>query len=345
MGTRSAKPGTCAGIDVSAKELVVAIVRGRGERHHLTLPNTPEGHATLLRALKKRAGGCRVVLEATGNYHLDLALTLANAKGVELMVVNPMAARRFAQSQMRRAKTDKVDADSLLEFCLRMEFEPWVPPSAATLELRAVTRYLGSLIADQAAVKNRLDAANATCATPAYVLDDLRSQLEAARARIDACQAEAERVAATDPELASKVELLDSMPGIAARSAVLLLGELAVLDPEMGPDEIVAHAGLDPRPKQSGTRDAPRKISKIGNARLRAALYFPAVTAARCNPGVRAWYESLIARQKPAFVAHVAVMRRLLRVAWVILCTKKPWNDALFLPRAADGSQIPAVAS
>ncbi len=49
-----------------------------------------------------------VVLEATGVYHLDLALALHRARGIDVMVVNPRAARDFAKTIMRRAKTDAV---------------------------------------------------------------------------------------------------------------------------------------------------------------------------------------------------------------------------------------------
>ena len=341
MGSRSSKPGVVAGIDVSAKELVVALIRGRGEKVNLTVPNTGEGHDTLLRALRLKGGAIRVVVEATGTYHLDLALTLAAAKGVEVMVANPLAARRFAQATMRRAKTDKVDSEVLLEFCQRMAFVPWVPPSLVTLEFRAVTRYLGSLITDQTAIKNRIRAAKGTTSTPEYVLNDLQSQLEALEARVAACQAQAEVVAASDAELSAKLASLVSIPGIAERSGVQLLGELVVLDPTMGPDEVVAHAGLDPRPKQTGARDPARQISKVGNARIRAVLYMPAMSASRTNTVVNAWYSTLTERGKVPFVAHVAVMRRLLRIAWVLLVRKGAWDDAKFAPRQRPDEAVP----
>ena len=50
---------------------------------------------------------------------------------------------------------------------------------------------------------------------------------------------------------------------------------------DMSPREVVAHAGLDPRPRPSGSRDAKRQISRVGNTRLRAALFLPARVAAR----------------------------------------------------------------
>lgn len=331
---KAPKISTWAGIDVGGKELKVALMRGRGDEHLLTIPNTPEGHRTLVRALKKKSGPSRVVLEATGSYHLDLALLLAKTSGIEVMVANPLAARRFAQAQMTRAKTDKVDAYVLLAFCLRMPFEPWSPPSDAALALRTVARHIAALVAEQTAIKNRIAAARATDTTPEFVTLDLADQLEALGARIAKCQEEAVRLVKASDELTKEYTSLLSLPGVGVRSAILLLGELGVLDREMTPDQVVGHAGLDPCPKQSGTRgnrDTARRISKVGNARIRAALYMVALTAARSG-AVGAFYERLRAT-KPAFVAHVAVMRRMLRVAWVVLVKHTTWDETLFAPR------------
>lgn len=117
MAPTGRKPRVFAGIDVSAKELVVALVRNKAEVRRMTFENSPAGHKHLVRALTFKGGTSRVVLEATGNFHLDPALVLSAEPTVELMVVNPLAARRFAQAQMRRAKTDKVSCLSSPSAC------------------------------------------------------------------------------------------------------------------------------------------------------------------------------------------------------------------------------------
>lgn len=338
------RPRVCAGVDVSKKELVVAMVRGAGEVRNLTFPNTPQGHQALRRALVHKGGKARVVLEATGAFHLDVALLLTQAGSVELMVVNPMAARRFAQAQMRRAKTDKVDARVLLEFAQRMAFEAWTPPSPTAMELRAVSRHVAGITVAQTVIKNQLQAAKATRTTPAYVIADLEGQLAGHARRIAAAQDEAVRIATADPKLAEQLRCLTSIPGIAVRSAVLILGELGVLDREMSPDEVVAHTGLDPRPRESGGSNPRRRISKMGNGRLRGVLYMPAITAARCSPPVREWYESLIARGKVPYVGQVAVMRRLLRIAWVLITRNETWQEDLFRPPAKRGQAAASIA-
>jgi len=331
------KPTTFVGIDVGGKELVVELLRNRAEPKRLTLPNTSSGHTTLLRAIKKRAGTARVALEATGTYHLDLALSLAKEERVQLMVVNPLAARRFAQAQMRRAKTDRVDARVLLQFCQSMPFEPWSPPGEVALQLRSVARHMAGLVGSQTALKNQRHAATATTTTPTFIIEDLDDQLGSIAARIGRIQVEARQIADSDPDLKGAIESLISAPGIGERSALLLLGELAILDPDMTPNQIVAHAGLDPRPRQSGTRgnsDGGRKISKVGNPRIRAIMYMVAHNAER-KGAVKDFQQRLIARNKPYFVARVAVMRRMLRVAWVLITRKTMWDETLFAPRQA----------
>ena len=82
----------------------------------------------------------------------------------------------------------------------------------------------------------------------------------------------------------------------------------------------MAHAGLDPRPYESGTSvHRPRRISKVGNRHLRAALYMPALVAIQHEPNVKAFYDKLVAAGKKPVQTVVAVMRKLLHAIWGML--------------------------
>jgi transposase len=325
---------TRVAIDVSAKSLQVAVESIDGGVADHTFENTDPGHRALIDSVTKKGRSARVVLEATGTYSLDLALRLAAHKRIEVMVLNPKAARKFAEAQMRRAKTDQVDARSLLDFLRCMPFTAWTPPAEKKLQLRALTRRIAALTAERVAEKNRLEAASATTETPKVVLVDIQDSIDALEKRRDALIDAALELVRGDAELKQALASVSSIKGIKDRSGVALLGELLLLPQDMSPDEVVAHCGLDPRPKQSGTRDAPRRISKIGNSVVRGALFMPALCAARFEPSVRGFYERLLARNKPKFVAITAVMRRILRVLWVLLLRKSTFDGARFAPPA-----------
>jgi transposase len=151
-----------AGIDVSAHELEVAMRRGIDDQLTIaTFSNNAAGHKALLRLLLHGKPPVRVCVEASGNYTLDLALTLQTHPQVEISVVNPRRARRFAESLGKRNKTDRVDAQVLCEYAWRMPWVSWQPPSGVALHLRAITRAIADLSSIHTQQNNRAHAAAA----------------------------------------------------------------------------------------------------------------------------------------------------------------------------------------
>jgi len=300
----------CVGIDVSADEITVAL-EGRAEP--VTLANDAEGHARLLRLLARKSRRVRVCLEATGIYHLDLALALHRARGIEVMVVNPAAARDFSRALLLRSKTDRVDAGVLLEFARRMPFEAWQPPAAEILDLRAIVRRIGALTVARTQERNRLHAAGRTAELTSAIAWDIEAHLEHLAQSLERLQQQALELVQAHAELQRRFERLVSVRGIATTSALRILAELAVLPGDMSARQWVAHAGLDPRTEDSGTSlHKPARISKTGNRHLRAALYMPAMVAVREEPSVRGFYQKRIAGGLKPIQALVAVERKLL---------------------------------
>lgn len=300
----------CVGVDVSADEITVAI-EGRAEP--LALANDAEGHERLIRWLRRRGRPARVCLEATGIYHLDLALALHRARGIEVMVVNPTAARDFGRALLLRSKTDRVDARVLLEFAQRMPFEPWQPPAQEILDLRAIVRRIGALTLSRTQERNRLHAAGRSAELTGAIAWDIEAHLEHLAQSLERLQQQALELVQAHPELARRFERLVSVRGIATTSALRILAELAVLPPDMTPRQWVAHAGLDPRALDSGTSlHKPARISKKGNRHLRASLYMPALVAVREEPHVRGFYQKRLAGGLKPIQALVAVERKLL---------------------------------
>jgi transposase len=307
------KKAVLAGIDVSAATLSVAMDRGRGPVWVGEFENTPDGHRRLLKVLRKKGAAVRACVEATGVYHLELSLALHASAGVEVMVANPRATKDFMRAQMQRSKTDRTDARSLLEFVRRMDFAPWEPPAPEILAIRALSRQMEALVTMGAQEKNRDHAAERMGELTEPVRTAIAEHLDWIEATVAELQGQALALIGASPALQRAYDHLVSVKGIAAGSAIALLAELAVLPDDMTPRQWVAHAGLDPKQEESGTSVHGRvRISKVGNRRLRRALYMPALVASQHEPRIRAYYQKLLARGKKPMQALVAVMRKLL---------------------------------
>lgn len=333
---------TWAGCDVSAKTLAVCRWRD-GNQNEQEFSNDAAGHRKLLKWLGRQT---RVCMEATGVYHLQLALML-RANGVEVMVVNPRVAKDFARAMSNRSKTDEVDAWTLLEYLRRMEFQAWEAPTGAVLELRELGRRLSELTRVSVEEKNRLHAKK-VAAISAAVVADVKQHIAQIEKRIKQIEKAAYEVVHHDDDLREQYGVLITGQGIGKRSAILLLTELAVLDPTMTVRQLVAYAGLDPREYESGTSvHKPARISKVGNARLRAILYMNAISAIRHDRGAKLFFAKMVARGKKRMQAVVAVMRKLLHGIWIVLQRRVAFdNSVLFAASLAQAeSSDSAVAA
>lgn len=323
------------GVDVDSKELVCAMQSGELRAPIATFANTAAGHQKFIRWVTKGGRPARVCLEATGIYSLEFALALHRAKRVEVMVVNPRAIKDFARASMQRAKTDAVDAGNILEFLRRMPFAAWQPPAPEILELQAINRRLVQLTTELAREKNRRHASEFAGASADAIAHDIEVNMHHLERRIERMQQSGLKLVRGVPTLATKLAHLVSAKGIAEASAMRILAELLVLPDDLAAPQWVAHAGLDPRPVESGTSiHRPRRISKVGNRHLRAALYMPALVAIQHDPNVRAFYNKLVAAGKKPMQAIVAVMRKLLHSIWGMLKHDQDFDGEKFFKLA-----------
>jgi transposase len=318
------------GIDVS-NEVFDATLQHAASVRRRRFANTPLGYQLFIRWARQRSAQTRVCLEATGIYHLQLALALQRQPAIEVMVVNPCAARRFVQAHMVRAKTDAIDADGLLLYLQRMPFKPWSAPPAAVLQLQSLAHRMAQLDQEITRERARLHAARRSGPHAQLVQQDIRHHIKQLQRRQHTMQRHAWAVISNAPDLHAMACRIDTIPGFAQLSAIRLLAELACLPQNMRPEQWVAHAGLDPRALESGTSQRPpRRISKQGNRRLRAALFMPALVATQHEPHVAAYYQQLLARGKPKMVALTAVMRRLLHALWGMQYHQQEWDGNKF---------------
>jgi transposase len=319
------------GIDVSAATLAVAVQQDGRAMEQRGFANSSAGHRALLVWLGKK-GRARVSLEATGIYSLDLALALDRAEGIEVAVLNPKLACRFAQT-LGRSKTDKADAQALAEYSRRMPFTAWRAPSLTGLQLRSLGRHIEALGVEHVRQNNRLHAAQRSAAAPRCVVQDLKRSLASLERRIVRLRREARELVRGDEAMRKQFALLIGIPGIAEVSALQLLGELAPLAPEMTVRQWVAHSGLDPAHQVSGTSVHKRsRISRAGNRHLRHALYMPALVAARHDAHLKAFYEALLHRHKARLQALIAVARKLLHAIYGMFKTHTPYDGNKLFP-------------
>ncbi len=263
-----------------------------------------------------------VCLEATGSYGEALALHLFKA-GCPVSVVNPAAVKAFAASRLTRTKTDKVDAELIARFCQLPPPVAWQPPAPAVRGLQALVRRLESLIEMRVSEDNRLSSGISIEAVRhslqehiKYLVEEIKQTELMIREHIN-----------NHPDLKEQSDLLDSIPGIGTTTAALLLAEITDFTQYRSARQVAAYAGLAPRERRSGTSVRGRTcLSKIGNARLRIALYFPAITALRCSAFFQQWASGMRERGKSKMAVIGAAMRKLIHLAYGVLKTGMPFD-------------------
>jgi len=292
---------------------------------HKRFANVPEGFRQLA-AWLTRTGADQVhaCLEATGTYGEAIALFL-HEQGHTVSVVNPAQTYHFAQSQLSRTKTDKADAELIARFCQLHRPPAWTPPAAELRELQALVRRLDALLDLRQTERNRL-AAGPSAET---VRESIQAVLTFLEGEIASLRRHIRAHFDSHPELREQRDLLTSIPGIAEISATAILAEVGDVAQFTGARQVAAFAGLAPKLRQSGSSVRGRAtLPKRGSSRLRHALYFPAVTALRCNPVIRAMAERLKGNGKAKMAVLGAAMRKLLHLAYGVLKSGKSFDPA-----------------
>jgi transposase len=323
----------CVALDIASKKHQFAIADGEKQTNG-EVANEGRALAAFFTKIAERDPAATVVMEATGVYHWEAAMA-AHAANLQVSVINPKTSANFAKALSLRAKTDRVDAQMLLTFALRMSpLQRWHPPRSVVIELRAISRHVQALHEQLVATKNRLHAQQVMGECPAFVLRDQKQEIKRLEQRIAKASEEAMTRIKADVELQAQFDALDSITGIAQASAISILGELAPLPTQMRAKECVAHAGLDVRQHESGSSVAkPGRLSKQGNHFLRRAFYMPALVAIVHDPHAKAFYERLVGRGKKKMQALCAVMRKLLTAAWSLSKSRATYDGSLLFAR------------
>ncbi|MDX2137603.1 MAG: IS110 family transposase [Chloroflexota bacterium] len=310
------------GIDIAKDTFDVCLVSGANQPEVASFANGKTGMKQLQQWLKKRAvKTAHVCLEATGVYGDLLAETLYE-RGFTVSVVNPARINAYAASRMQRNKTDALDAALIADYCRTQQPPAWTPPASELKELRALVRHLDDLKDERQRARNRLEAQTVSQA----VARQLKQQVTFLEQQIAETEALIRNHVNQHPDLKRQRDLLKSIPGIGHLTACQLLAEVGDMQRFDHVGEVVAFIGLNPRQHQSGKKQTTHGISRMGRASLRAALYLPAVVAKQHNPRLKDWAQQLSARGLTGKQVIVAVMRKLVHLAYGVLKHQQPFD-------------------
>lgn len=312
------------GIDVAKAKLDCALRQPDGKHKHKVFNNDPKGFAALREWICKHGvTELHVCMEATGVYWEAVAEYLANHQYV-VSVVNPAQVKAFGASRLVRTKTDKVDAKLIAEFCNQNQPSPWQAPSLKEQALRAMVLRLDALQEMRSQEDNRLEVArdvvkDEIAAHVAWLDKEIKGLTKKIRDHID-----------DDPELGDRKRLLESIPGVGERTIALLLAFALVPGRFANARQVTAYAGLDPRQHESGSSVRGKAhISRCGHSVIRRRLYMPAMYTVYQTPWGRRILERLTSAGKSPKVIIVAMMRKLLHVAFGVLKAGQKFDPAL----------------
>lgn len=303
------------GIDVSKARLDVALSDGRC----FQCGNDEVGHAQLVEQFAG-APPKLIVMEATGGLERAVATQLT-AAGCALRIVNARLVRHFAKASGLLAKTDQLDAEVLVRFAQVMRLEPRALVSEELSQLQALIARRRQLLEMLGMEKNRLATAHAA------VKVNIKRSIQWLEKQLANTESDMDGALKQCGIWREKVELLESVPGIARVTSLNLIASL----PELGAlnrRQISALVGVAPFNRDSGRMQGKRSTYG-GRAVPRSALYMAALVGARHNPVLRTFYQRLRAAGKPGKVALVACMRKLLTILNVMIRERQPWNPTL----------------
>ena len=268
----------------------------------------------------QQASTRQAIIESTGVYHRLVHQKLEEV-GFKVCIVNPYKTRCFAKSAGFLAKTDKVDAKMLCAYGQKVECLATPYGSSSKKELESLVHYRDALQEDRKRLINQKEMNPAST----IVKDLIIKQTEEVEQYIKQIEKRIAELLKTDKDFQKKAKILESTPGVGRGTTAALLCYL----PELGSlnrKQVAALVGVAPMVCDSGTMRGHAMI-KGGRGKLRKALYMPILTCIVYNPILKAFYQNLIQKGKPAKVALIAVMRKLVVMLNVMIKNNLLWTD------------------
>lgn len=320
------------GIDIAKATFAVAIPQPRGGYQDHNLTNNEQGFTELLALLPPNS---QCVMEASGPYYLPLA-TYLEQKGQKLSVINrnagpPLVIRRFSQMRLRRAKTDKADAQLLSAFGANQAPSRWQAPATLMSQIAQLQTLLEQYIKQRTALQNQQESFKGSGVPNPGLAASLEKSLAHLQEQIKALETQLDQLAKTHH--ADLYANLQTIPGVGRKTALCLLVITRGFSRFDSPKELASFVGLAPRVFVSGTSVKGKgHICKLGNGRIRQLLYMASMQAKKANPACKALYDRLVAGGKPKLVALIAVAHKLVRQCFAVAKQGVVFDKKLALP-------------
>jgi transposase len=275
-----------------------------------------------------------LVVEATGVYYEGFAYFFRD-QGFDLHVLVPNKAKFYAKSLNVKTKNDEVDAALLARLGLERSLSVWKGMSPAMLKVKQLCRHRESLMDARTRAKNQLHAHTHGAYSQKMLVQQMHQMIKLLDKQIKDLEVTLRVCCEEDPQLNERLQNVCSIPGIGFISAITIIAETNGFDLIENKAQLVSYAGYDVVENSSGTSVWRKtRISKRGNARIRRALYFPALSAAAHDPNIKQFYQRICERNpKIKMIGAVAVQRKLLVLIYTLFKKNEPYKPEYEQPQ------------
>lgn len=315
--------GKIIGIDISKQVFDVSFLEGNLWKHKV-LSNKLLGFEKLITFIEKED---IVVMEASGTYYLPLAEYLYS-QGINVVIENPLSIKRYAQSRLKRAKTDKADSKVIAEYGKKNldELSLWNPESKTCIRIRQMHTRIQMIQKQTSQTYNQLEAFRSSGFLDEKLEIEMNNSIEQLRLGKEILESEIERLALEEFE--QTIECLTSIPGIGIKTAIMLIVITDNFKKFEHHKQLIAFVGFSPRIYESGSSVRGRSsICKMGKSQIRKLLYLCSWSDKRWNKKCKEMYERLITKGKAERVAKIALANKLLKQAFAIGKNKEKYRE------------------
>lgn len=266
------------------------------------------------------------VMEATGVYYESLAYHLSKLK-LTVIVVLPNKAKHYAQSLCIKTKNDQMDTRILSTMGCLQKLQEWSEPAPIYRQLRSLCRFHSEMMKQRTLYLNHLEALNSSEYPQTSVVKVYKKMIKDIDKALVQNAQETLTLVKGDHELYAKIQKLETIKGLGFTTIAAVIAETQGFALITSCKQLASYAGFDVVERQSGSSVLGKtKISKKGNSRIRAALFFPAMVASRHNAPLKEDYRRIIARNpKLKMIGITALQRKLLLLMYTL------WkNDDIF---------------